>query len=179
MSSTSLDLGHAVRSDGTLKDASEMEWTYDADESTPFPSSTVSGTSSGGPAPATMVAGIRRTMRVHRPSRRAREAAEAEAEVEASTSARSRVKRKVPSDADGHPIPVRRKVIDLDDNDDNDYADNADNDDNDTSHTTDHSEDGAVTELATEPADDDYEILKAMADADHQVCHTLLTLNMI
>lgn len=175
MSSTSLNLGDAVRSDGTLKEASEIVWTYDADESIPFPSvsGTVSAPSSGGPAPAAMVAGVRRTTHVHRPSRRAREAAEAEVEVAASTSAHSRIKRKAPGDDDGHPIParkvMRKVVVDLDDDDDNDYDNNGDNAANDAGHTTDHSEDGATTELATELADEDYEILKAMADADHHV----------
>ena len=32
------NLGDAVRPNGTLKDASEIVWNYDADESLPFPS---------------------------------------------------------------------------------------------------------------------------------------------
>ncbi|KAH9013537.1 hypothetical protein EDB85DRAFT_2158120 [Lactarius pseudohatsudake] len=80
MSSTTSDLGQAVRPDGTLKDASEIVWSYDVDESTPFPLDNVTGTHpffSGGRAPATMVAGARRTARVPRTSQRARDAAEA------------------------------------------------------------------------------------------------------
>jgi hypothetical protein len=37
MSSLAPELGDAVRPDGTLKDASEIIWSYDADESIPFP----------------------------------------------------------------------------------------------------------------------------------------------
>ena len=56
--------GDAVQPDGTLKDASEMTWNYDADESIPFPSGSTSVAplpSSGSHAPATMVAGVCQT----------------------------------------------------------------------------------------------------------------------
>ncbi|KAF8258723.1 hypothetical protein EI94DRAFT_1707731 [Lactarius quietus] len=38
MSSTTSDLGNAVRPNGTLKDASDMDWTFNTDEDLPFPS---------------------------------------------------------------------------------------------------------------------------------------------
>ncbi|KAH9028309.1 hypothetical protein EDB84DRAFT_1563144 [Lactarius hengduanensis] len=205
MSSTTSDLGQAVRPDGTLKDASEIVWTYDVDESTPFPLDNVTGTHpffSGGRAPATMVAGARRTARVPRPSQRARDAAEATAEATTSSSSASAGARvphpsqrardaaeattssslasagaRVPhpsqrardaaeattssSSASTGPgakckaptATVPRRVmckVDLDDS----FAD--------------HSDDGATTEPNTEPASDDYESIKAMADADKE-----------
>jgi hypothetical protein len=159
MSSTNPDLEHAVRPDGTLKDASEIRWTYDEDESIPFPSDSVS--ESGGCAPATMVAGMRRTARVHRPSKRALEAFEASSGGSAST--RPGAKRKAQSDLAPEHRVTRKVVIDVDDD------------------ATDSSNDGAATELATELADDDYESIKAMADADNRVrsssplSNTLLT----
>ena len=79
--SDSSDLGCAVRSDGSLKDASEIEWHYDEDdESLMAPVSSTSSTSglpakvhpffTGHPAPAKMVAGSRRSARALRPSAR-------------------------------------------------------------------------------------------------------------
>jgi hypothetical protein len=62
--------GDAVRPDGTLKDASEMTWSYDPDESIPFPlgsTSVNSSTSSAMAALAMTVAGVHRTTRVIRP----------------------------------------------------------------------------------------------------------------
>src|SRR6201996_1672314 len=106
--STATDPGHTVRSDGTLKDASEIVWTYDADEDIPFPSGSASGAQEPHPsgtryAPAVVVAGTRRTTRVHRPSKRALEAAEA------STSADPGTKRKASTDPNSNRR-VSRKV---------------------------------------------------------------------
>ena len=58
MSSIASNLSDAVRSDGTLKDASEIIWSYDADETIPFPpcaNSHDAHTPSGTHAPATAV----------------------------------------------------------------------------------------------------------------------------
>jgi hypothetical protein len=153
MTSTTPDLGHAVGPNGALKDASEIVWTYDEDESIPFPSgSGVHPPSSGGHAPAMMVAGTRRTTRIHRPSQRALEA------VEASSSSSASIRPGVKCKAQRDPAPehrVTRKVV-IDSDADDVVADSSD--------------DGATTEPATEPADDDdYESIKAMADADNQV----------
>ncbi|KAH8978631.1 hypothetical protein EDB86DRAFT_3090304 [Lactarius hatsudake] len=183
MSSTTSDLGQAVRPDGTLKDTSEIVWSYDVDESTPFPLDDVTGMHpffSGGRAPATMVAGAHRTARVPRPSQRARNAAEAttsssstarvprplqcahdaaEATAEATTSSSSAsagpgAKRKAPTAT----VPSRRvmRKVDLD------------------GCLADHSDAGATMEPNTEPASDDYESIKAMADADNEVCSSPL-----
>lgn len=170
--------GDAVRPDGTLKDASEMTWNYDADESIPFPSGSTSVAplpSSGSHAPATMVAGVRRTTRVSKPSRRVLEAAEAS---NALLSQRLAAKRKAPSDSLQRRVS-RKIVINVDDegadtssgdedasaegedvvSEDEDAATNADIDD--------ASDGGTTTEPGTS---DDYEALKAMADADNLVC---------
>ena len=102
-----------------------------------------------------MVAGARQTTRTHRPSQRALEAAEAASSSSASAHLGS--KRKAPSD----PIPdcrVTRKIIyDLDD------------------EVADPSDGGATTE----PAEDDYESIKAMADADNLVRSSPSLLNCV
>lgn len=91
MSSSLSDHGHALRPDGSLKDASEILWSYDEDESLPFPlDGAPTPSSSGSHAPATTVAGIRRTTRVIRPSQRALDAAETSSSIPASAG----VKRK-------------------------------------------------------------------------------------
>lgn len=152
--SSTTDPGHAVRPDGTLKEASEIVWTYDADEDIPFPSGSTSGElhSSGGPAPATVLGGTRRTTRVPRPSKRALEAAEA------STSG---TKRKASTNHDTDRR-VARKIIDLDDDDDNDADNNV------SARDFDVSDFDGPSDLVTEPADD-YEAIEAMADADNRV----------
>lgn len=80
------DLGCAVRPDGTLKDASEIDWQFDKDNETPVvvhspsvsqgvavvqPASSSQGITSFFlkiPAPAVIVAGARRSSRTSRPS---------------------------------------------------------------------------------------------------------------
>ncbi|KAF8264611.1 hypothetical protein EI94DRAFT_1805597 [Lactarius quietus] len=139
MSSTSLDHGHAVHSDGILKDASEIQWTYNADEALPFPT----GMSSHVPA-------VHQTTCTHHPSRRALEAAEAEAEAEALAHA----KCKAP--ADPNPAHHLTHKLAIDDSDSNSEVEveAAANDSN--------SDDSTTTEPGTEPAGDNYELLKAM-----------------
>jgi hypothetical protein len=158
--STTTDPGHAVRSDGTLKDASEIAWTYDADEDIPFPSGSTSGQEprpSGRSAPAVVVAGTHRTTHVHCPLKRALEA------TEASTSADPGIKHKASTDPNPNRCVSRKIVINMDNNNNN----NNNNDD-------DVDGDNAATDFnvsdfnGTEPADD-YEIFEAMADADNQV----------
>ncbi len=71
MSLIAPNLGDAVHPDGTLKDASEIIWSYDADDSIPFPLDSLFGmclASSCGPAPAIMVAGACWTTCTHHPS---------------------------------------------------------------------------------------------------------------
>ncbi|KAH9023322.1 hypothetical protein EDB85DRAFT_2151211 [Lactarius pseudohatsudake] len=134
MSSVASDPGHAVRPDGTLKDASEINWSFDADKSAPFPSDNVSG--------------VRWTTRVPRPSQRTVEAAEAVASNSpvAPASARPDTKRKVPTATVPCCCVTCKVVINLDASD---------------------SDEGATTEPNTDPASDNYEAIKAMADADN------------
>ena len=158
MSSSLSDHGHALRPDGSLKDASEILWSYDEDESLPFPlDGAPTPSSSGSHAPATTVAGIRRTTRVIRPSQRALDAAETSSSIPASAG----VKRKARADNSEPDSRASRKVIGgFDDSD--------------------GSEDAPPTEVTTEPEpdDDDYESIKAMADADNQVCFLLSLLSL-
>lgn len=141
-----------------------MVWSYDADDSIPFPSANASGSASGshtgpsgGHAPAIVVASVRRTTHVSRPSWRVLEALEAAEAAESASSAPAQNtgvnhKRKAIS-----ALPDRRahkKVIDVVSNDD------GEND----------SDGGTPSPPPTEPASDDYESLQAMADTDNQVC---------
>jgi hypothetical protein len=178
MSALESPRGHAVRADGQLKDASEMEWTYDNDESVPFPSASVTipatdDASATPPSeksphpffthtkqPARIIAGTRRSTRTSRPSQRVREANETPlATSSTSGSAQpftaSGTKRKAPVNLS--PAPARRlatKVVVASD-DDHDEQDG----------------------YETEPAEDDdandadvsSQSLQAMADADHKV----------
>src|SRR6266571_5705171 len=158
MSSIAPDLGDAVHPDGTLKDTSEIIWSYDADDSIPFPLDSLFGTrpaSSCGPAPAMMVAGACRTTRTHHPSQRALKVAEAASS--SSASAHPGSKCKAPSD----PIPDRRVMCKIVYNLDNEVADPSD---------------GGAT---TEPAEDDYESIKAMADANNLVRSSPSLLNCV
>ncbi|KAH9166195.1 hypothetical protein EDB89DRAFT_1910849 [Lactarius sanguifluus] len=161
MSSITHNLGDAVRPDGSLKDASEIPWSYDADETIPFPSDISRPPSR---APAAILAGARRvSTRVPRPSRRAVEAAEAASS--GSTSTHSGTKRKAQSDPDLNRHVTRKVVIDLVD----DVADPDDDGATTEPATKLADDDGATTEPATELADDDYESIRAMANADNQV----------
>jgi hypothetical protein len=162
MSSPAHDLGGAVRANGTLKDASEITWAFDADESIPFPA----GQISGGDAPAEMGASVRRTTHIARPSRRVLEALEAE---EAARSAKHKppcgsprrcVSRKAAINVDDDDSNFRKVAVNVDDDDGNDACNsNSDSDIN----------NGITTQPPTEVMSDDFEALKAMADADNQV----------
>jgi hypothetical protein len=141
-------LGHALRPDGTLKDVSEMTWTFDADETLPFPSVTTPGCGivlPSLPSSAGGRAGVRQTTRISRlPSRYLN-----------GLDSPSVSKRKAPpSDDQDNGRRVARKFK--------------------TDEGGDASADGTTTEVATEvatePADDDHESIREMADADHRVC---------
>jgi hypothetical protein len=138
-------LGEALRPDGTLKDASEIVWSFDADDTLPFPQT--SGDPSGGSAPAE--AGLRRTTRISRPSRRYIEELDPECVSSSDAPTQPAAKRKAPSDDPDPDRRVSRKiVIRLDSNSDDD-----------------------VTSVPpTEVGEDDYESIQAMADADNLVC---------
>jgi hypothetical protein len=98
--------GDAVRPDGTLKDASKIIWSYDADESIPFPLGSASGSHSGSHTLATNVAGVHRTTRISCPSQRYIE--EAEPAPSASVRKFFGVKRKATSVTDLQGPPSER-----------------------------------------------------------------------
>jgi hypothetical protein len=160
MSSFAPDVGDAVRPDGTLKDTSKINWSYDADESIPFPLDNASGPSSGH-ALATVVASVQRTTCVGHPSQRVLNALEAEAAESASRApAQNACKRKAIS-----PLPdccAHKNVVNVISDNDSDNNNDSDND----------SDGGTPSLPPTEPASDNYESLQAMADADNLV-HSL------
>src|ERR1700744_4440432 len=80
-SSSAPDLGDAVRPDSTLKDASEINWAFNADESIPFPAGQNTGdhtASLGSHAPDVMGDSICWTTCLRCPSRRVLDARDAE-----------------------------------------------------------------------------------------------------
>jgi hypothetical protein len=167
MSLFASDLGDAVQPDGTLKDASEIVWSYDTDELIPFPSGD-SGTLpvlSGGPVSVTSVAAVHRTTHISRLCWHFLKAAEEELASSIPAWKSSGVKRKAASDLPDHSA-THKKVINMAiDNAGDDIInmviDNAGND----------ASDGRTPSLPpTEPVSDDYEDLRAMADTDNQVC---------
>ena len=164
-SSSAPDLGDAVRPDGTLKHASEINWAFDADESIPFPAGQNAGdhtASLGSHAPDVMGDSICRTTRLCCPSRCVLDALDAEAACPRPRT----TKRKPPQDIPSRRVS-RKVVIDVDDDDGNDAGD-SDNDDDDDSDGD--SDNGIATEPASEAMSEEYDTLRAMADADNQVC---------
>ena len=159
------DLGDAVRPDGTLKDASEINWAFNADESIPFPAGQNTGdhpASLGSHAPDVMGDSICWTTCLCRPSWHVLDALD----VEAACPRPCMTKCKPPQD-----IPSRRVswkvVIDVDDDDSNDAGNSNDDNDNDSDSDSDNS---IATEPASEAMSEEYDTLRAMADADNQVC---------
>jgi hypothetical protein len=150
MSPSFSDLGDAVRPDGTLKDASEILWQYNEDESLPSPSDSASmlPPSSGSHSPATIVADVCRSSCVFCPSQQALEAAETSSSAPASTGT-CLGKRKAQADDIKPEHRATKVIVALDDSDDD-------------------SKDAPPTEPNTEP-EDDYESIKAMADTDNEV----------
>ena len=132
----------------------EIVWSYDADDSAPFPSGSTSASlpiSASGRAPAKVVASVRRTTCVIHPCHRYLEEDD-EAELHsAPTCKTSGVKCKAASTLVNRR--ATRKTINVVSDDDSDGE----------------SDGGTSSPPPTELASDDYESLKAMADADNQV----------
>ena len=156
MSSITSNLGDAVWSDGTLKDASKIISSYDADETIPFPpcaNSHNTHTPSGMHAPATAVTtqALRWTTQTICPCQCYLEA-DNEAELASSTIALkvSGIKCKAANDLPGR-CATRKSIT--------------------TVVSNNSSDDRAPSPLPppTEPVSDNYEALQAMADADNQV----------
>jgi hypothetical protein len=171
--------GDAVRPDGTLKDASEMTWSYDPDESIPFPlgsTSVNSSTSSAMAALAMTVAGVHRTTRVIRPC----QCYCKDGAAEASSTHCEQLGAKRKASSNDLQCCVACKVTIVVDKDpasegetstgedftgeDEEAASNVD---------VDRSSDSGTT---TEPGSDDFESLQAMADANNEVCSPSLFL---
>ena len=98
-----------------------------------------------------MATGVRQTTQISRPSWRVRK--EAESATSAAATSIHPPKCSAPCDSSDHRV-TKKAIINVDNNDSDDSSDN---------------NGGTTTEPATEPASDDYEALKAMADADNQV----------
>ena len=155
-SSTPSDPGDAVWPDGTLKDASKMMWSYDADDSIPFPTDTAVGSD-----PAT---GLRQTSHISHPSQYVLKEYELASGAAAST--HPATKCKASHNLNTITCYVLKKVcIDVDNNDDKDGNPSSNNG-------------SAATEPVTEPMSDDYKALKAMANADNMV-HSLSPLSFV
>jgi hypothetical protein len=167
MSSPTHHLGDAVRSDGTLKDASEMTWYHDTDESIPFPLSSAPGshTIPSMPAPAMMVHGAHQTGHIHHPLQHALEAAEASSSMH--DGRQSGIKCKASSDCLDDRGPRRRGVevvnMDITNVDDNNASDGESRPP--TEPTSD-----SESQPPTEPtSNNNYEALRAMANTDNVV----------
>lgn len=140
MSALDSPIGHAVRADGGLKDASEMEWTYDKEESIPFPFNSLTIPAIDDPAafppsksvrihsffmhrkpPATLITGARCSTHTSRPSQHIRDAKEVAALATGSTTAKPSTGSKRKATVNLSPGPTRRvvnkAVVDSDDND--------------------------------------------------------------
>ena len=107
---------------------------------------------------------IRRTTRLHRPSRCVLDALD----VEAACPHPRTTKRKPPQDIPSRCVS-QKVVIDVDDDDSND-AGNSDNDNDNDNDSDGDSDNSIATEPASEAMSEEYDTLRAMADADNQVC---------
>ena len=153
MPSSTDNLGEAVQSESTLKDTSEIVWSYDADDSIPFPAGSTSASlpvSASRHAPATVVASVCQTTRVIQPCRRYLEDNDVESRL-APNCKTSGAKRKA-ANMLINPQATRRTINVVSDDDCDGESDS-----------------GTPSPPPTELASDNYESLKAMADADNQV----------
>ena len=105
---------------------------------------------------------IRWTTRLHHPSWHVLDALD----MEAACPCPRTTKRKPPQDIPSQRVS-RKVVIDVNNDDGND-ASHSDDDDNDDSDGD--SDNGIATEAASEAMSEEYNTLRAMADADNQVC---------
>ncbi|KAF8799820.1 hypothetical protein BYT27DRAFT_7217371 [Phlegmacium glaucopus] len=154
MATSSIDeLGCAVHPDGTLKDASEIEWQYDKDDDAPMASCSSSSKSIASffakkALPANLVAGSRHSARTTRPSARILDPENAmnnqKRKAKSTPSRRISCKVVITSEDEGE-VPLLLTS------------------DNDTTDTEAIDSDGEAHETATA----EFESLQAMADADH------------
>jgi hypothetical protein len=133
-----------------------MLWSYDANESIPFPSDNASGShTTSRHAPATVVAAVCRTTRVSRPSRQYLEEAGVSESASSTPAHKSAgIKRKATSTLVNQC--ATHKIVDV-------VSDNDIGGDSDSGSRT-------PSPLPTELMSDNYKALKAMVDADNEVC---------
>lgn len=173
MSAHALPSGPAIRTDGTLKDASKIEWSFDADESVPFPpeAQNLVGASDGGgaaPTPQVSAEGIRRSARAFCPSRRLLEAVEVSSTGPTATrGAHQGAKCKAPHGSMTRCV-ARKIVVDVDRCSSSEVPDE-DNPSTDTAQDSGNDNDAMNPSDLT--SDANYDSIKAMADADHKVRH--------
>ena len=180
-------LGPAHRADGSLKDTSEMEWSYDKDETLPFPAPestvdkqvtapTVHPFFTGAAAPAQIVGEVRCSVHTHCPSCCVLKAMPNSEDQAGPSSGNGRGKHKAAVAPSGHQVSCK-VVTDMDDEASNGKASNGEASDceasdSDASITTeDINVDNAGVDSAT------YQHLQEMADADHKV-RLLTTVSM-
>lgn len=172
MSASDFPTGHAVRADGGLKDAFEMEWTYDTDESIPFPSDSLAIPATDDTVspplasvgihpffthakpPAAIVAGSCCSTHTSRPSQHVWKANDAPSVSTASTSTKPSTGSKRKAAVNLSPAPARRMVHKVVIDSDNEH------DGNKTEPAVD--EDPNNTDVSSQS-------LQAMADTDHEV----------
>jgi hypothetical protein len=153
--------GCAVRQDNSLKDASEIVWTHDKDDDQPIAPPMPHPFFTNQSRPTVIVAGSRRSGRAFRPSARVTDPDNAMNKGSSSTSVPSAtIKRKAPVS-----VPSRRVSQKICVGSDDGRASETDPDD--SSACPPH--DGSDTE-GTDRATDEFDVLEAMADADHKVC---------
>jgi len=172
------DLGCAVRPDGSLKDASEIEWHFDKDDETPIASASQGSPTVAPPthpffsahAPAILVAGSRRSGRTARPSNRLVDPDNAMASVAGTSSPQSIPrKRKAPQLKPTCRVIRRTVYISGDEgNSTSDYEDHA------STMRPAQDEPTDTEEIEDASGNLEYTSLKAMADADHEVSAALI-----
>ena len=161
----------AVRADGTLKDASEIDWFNDVDDDKPIPdlpanqipsssSTTLHPFFTGSRAPAIFVAGTRRSARVPRPSTRMLDPDNIEG-----SSITTAAKRKATDNMRTTGRLVVRKV--------STEATSSDDDGSDDDANPSVIVDGDVMETEDDP-ELAYMSTKVMGDADREVSYTSL-----
>jgi hypothetical protein len=162
--------GDAVSTDGTLKDAGDIEWFNDADDTDPIPpsrpltaSSSASSVTSIGDyftsrPPVKKVGGERHSSRIYKPSKRAADPDNAEAAGSAEDAA-SGQKRKV--GGSGNSRRVTRKVVESDSSSEK----GSDHDD----LTSNNGTEGSSDEEDQACTDAKYDSLKALGDKDREV----------
>jgi len=149
------NLGCAQHADGSLRDASEIEWTFDKDESILFPSvnehegsSLIHPFFTGAIPPAMMVGGARRSTQTHHPLQCAQDTAQSfSSDIQARIM--SSVKHKADTTAP-HWYVAHKTIASSDDEGKSDSS-------------------GSITEVAEDKERDclGVHIKKAMADADN------------